>query len=1342
MGENLFKYGSYDLDKDLLLKTLQYEDNLKNFSRHMGYTPEQDVQFRKIVKHLYDGINSGTISGDGFGNFTDNGQNLPEYNDLYRAGLTYVHKNANAIRDYELSNKQKDITEDKQKFDPNIHGFDSYFLKDLSPFSSSETDLTNAIKDYVNTYPDKATTLKDLSIRLTNYQTKFNNFSDLDFSDYDINSNDYNEKINQFKVAISDGDLSIEDRMLGRSIGLGNYIDVVFGNSTPSLTGQDIVGGQEGDDVETSEVKTDEGQDQKAQQNLDWIFKQGWTINDQNKWVMPNGSVTTFDSNENPIESIQQMTFGDYWTNDYLENPDSAGWWNSLTDSDKNRMKSIFIDVASIIDPEPFTAAGLGYSSDYFTHQADKLDGTVNWGRTALNVGLSTLGAVPVLGDAALGFRIGNNIAKVTKTLSLMLGIPGVVALIDQSPEIGESFNKLRTGAKNMTVQDWRNVYNVFTVVFGITNATRTSVGSAKAKKKLENSEQGLMITITRNGKEENLVFKNQDEIAEIRSKQNNPEELQKYLTETFEGLDNISLKNVKTIKEGWEKTDKWWKPRRKTHQEVETQQVGLLKTNSSKWSRSRHYEKKYGNVVDNATTPNKKSTQPETPRRTNENETGEALQDAITTAEVNSTKPVNETITAETPVVETSKPVETSVTSKPTETPNASEIKPNTEINVTADINSKVATSNAGSIKTKLNKYIKNKKKGGEDLERALNILDTKQNASGVYSMRTANDVALGKTAPSKEYLLVYQYLIKSGMDDQAAKQMLRDARFFKQGGIIKAQAGFKLPELIENFVYLPNTTSKGWANSNASLRSENLSSLGDLDRTKELDLNQHVKAMYQGDTGNADRVNDFVNWITNTFGENTDLPINDILNAYNTEINDAYKYKRSDIGTTYNREGDELTRHFNQLHRKRHASQNAIGGLYGYDEGSEHINGSTTMARGIDISGNEVELDLSNTPLANLFAGKKLYNRGDGYLYVKDVQPIIPEESEDLGNDENNGREGNMLDTDSLSLKGTSIPKKPTNINWQGILSTGQYLNALRTNKKMLDLTSENQPLLYDPKEDTRIVYGNLRALIQGRKNAGIIMNQASKAITSDGQQYIAQMLEAANMGANQISQGEQLDDQAILENTEKSWQQSIQNHENRYNIAMKNRENIYQVNKENLLAKASNMRANYESTDKYINEIKTLLAREANENNKYRKYYYNLGLQNAIKSNPGNWIDGWNTSHQDLWDRGQSGEDLSPQEQLDYTKIRSLVSQVYNNLLASEYGVDLGGVNTSSIKYGYNPTIPRQIAEAKKGGKINSEMVKTIISYLKESNKNYNKAIDRSVKGLYNHIKLQRK
>jgi hypothetical protein len=137
-------------------------------------------------------------------------------------------------------------------------------------------------------------------------------------------------------------------------------------------------------------------------------------------------------------------------------------------------MWSILCDVISIIDPEPFSAAGLGYTSDYLTHQADKEDGDVSWGRTALNVGLSTLGAVPVVGDMVLGSRIGKNIGKVTKTLGLMLGIPSVAMLVNQMPEIKVSMNKFIDGAKNMSVDDWRNIYNVFTVVLGGTNVART----------------------------------------------------------------------------------------------------------------------------------------------------------------------------------------------------------------------------------------------------------------------------------------------------------------------------------------------------------------------------------------------------------------------------------------------------------------------------------------------------------------------------------------------------------------------------------------------------------------------------------------------------------------------------------------------------------------------------------------------------------------------------------------------------------------------------------------------------------------------------------------------------
>jgi hypothetical protein len=59
-----------------------------------------------------------------------------------------------------------------------------------------------------------------------------------------------------------------------------------------------------------------------------------------------------------------------------------------------------------------------------------------------------------------------------------------------------------------------------------------------------------------------------------------------------------------------------------------------------------------------------------------------------------------------------------------------------------------------------------------------------------------------------------------------------------------------------------------------------------------------------------------------------------------------------------------------------------------------------------------------------------------------------------------------------------------------------------------------------------------------------------------------------------------------------------------------------------------------------------------------------------------------------------------------------------------------------------YGYGIKKPTWQPVYKSGGTISNDMVKAVVAYLKESNKNYNKDIDRSVRGLYNRIKLQKR
>jgi hypothetical protein len=70
----------------------------------------------------------------------------------------------------------------------------------------------------------------------------------------------------------------------------------------------------------------------------------------------------------------------------------------------------IAADVASVVDPEPFTAGGLALTGTGLRtyNRATDADG-FTWsdaGHTALDAGLSLLGMIPVVGDAALAARV------------------------------------------------------------------------------------------------------------------------------------------------------------------------------------------------------------------------------------------------------------------------------------------------------------------------------------------------------------------------------------------------------------------------------------------------------------------------------------------------------------------------------------------------------------------------------------------------------------------------------------------------------------------------------------------------------------------------------------------------------------------------------------------------------------------------------------------------------------------------------------------------------------------------------------------------------------------------
>lgn len=147
---------------------------------------------------------------------------------------------------------------------------------------------------------------------------------------------------------------------------------------------------------------------------------------------------------------------------------------NTEWTADQTReLMGIAADVASVVDPEPFTAGGLALTGTGLRtyNRATDADG-FTWsdaGHTALDAGLSLLGMIPVVGDAALAARV---VGKLQKAAG-WLGAAFAAASVPQAAKA--AWNKVVNG-QDMTVDDWRAIGNV---LMGATQARRIQLNRA-----------------------------------------------------------------------------------------------------------------------------------------------------------------------------------------------------------------------------------------------------------------------------------------------------------------------------------------------------------------------------------------------------------------------------------------------------------------------------------------------------------------------------------------------------------------------------------------------------------------------------------------------------------------------------------------------------------------------------------------------------------------------------------------------------------------------------------------------------------------------------------------------
>lgn len=144
---------------------------------------------------------------------------------------------------------------------------------------------------------------------------------------------------------------------------------------------------------------------------------------------------------------------------------------------DKTReLIGIAADVASVVDPEPISAAGLALSGTGLRtwNRIFDEDGFTlsDAGHTLLDTGLSALGAIPIVGDAALSARILGKLQKASGWL-------GAIFAAGSVPQAAKAaWNKVING-QDMTVDDWRAIGNV---IMGFTQARRMQLNNSAGK--------------------------------------------------------------------------------------------------------------------------------------------------------------------------------------------------------------------------------------------------------------------------------------------------------------------------------------------------------------------------------------------------------------------------------------------------------------------------------------------------------------------------------------------------------------------------------------------------------------------------------------------------------------------------------------------------------------------------------------------------------------------------------------------------------------------------------------------------------------------------------------------
>lgn len=1040
--------------------------------------------------------------------------------------------------------------------------------------------------------------------------------------------------------------------------------------------------------------------DNMSQEMKKPVFQEGGNISQgESVWDFINGGEGQLGQFNAGQAAQSKITKGDP-KNRQPQKKENGYSSTNFTSTDYARLAAIGADIAALVDPEPISAGVLGVGSDVTNFVSDLKEGygvMNSLGNFAANLGLSAIGLIPVLGDAAgSGSKVVKSLIKLSPKISKALFASGVLTGVSNADEIVKSFSKIgKSGPENdMSMSDWRNIGLGIQLLLGGANMAKNARAAKKfqaAKEASKTNHVDVKVRNTSTGDEQVMRFLGPKDTAKL-NKAKTPQEVNEVIDShpSYKGQYEV-VTDTKTGHSWLGENSSWLKPwtwRQKTSTNI-LQGESVNPVYDIKGLRKNYNDLQTGRT--RYLMGSMKETSP----------------DIIVPGQTTFTRSFPYPMRTDPALgplpVMPGKPLLPSPPPTRPQVPFRNDIAAESSLLARAKAYREAIKSTVGKKHSPEYSELINRGRQGNEL-RSLGLW--KEGGRLMPKAQLGMLVRPEDPKPFGKGLSTLNMSAPQLTKPDVSLPFDNGNRPIQYTSTPNYGTGYSSNRDYSNKEY--GTTNKvnlsGIKAANAKLRDRALHPehmAPQYDYTDAQANTDKVRGIWQSNPNN--RTNDLMRWVSAWAKENPGQSQLKMLADYNRQIDKMYDYKRAMGTPTYS--GDRSYRHgnavamFNRRNRAIYGSANAPSGVHGYSVPQENFNGTTTAQRFIDITDNDIsDLKFNFKPNApesfkQLFNG--LVKDKTGRYYVQDRTMNIPK------------LEMPVPDLEKTPLgPGTSPthppvdntnPPSPAKVspNWGNLISdmlpdalaAGRYLAALQHNRDQLDLAKKMPVMLYDPMEAHKWMFGDEQAVMSGRRSAGQLNHMASRPVTSDAAQAQAAQLEAFMKGREYITQGERQDAANRERTAEAEWQQERMNQQSRYNTAMQNRQNLFGKKVNDLNAEAMKRRADYESLNGLMAQLEQAARAKREQDEPLREQAEQASLQNDISANMSAYgIPATPDEQQlinDLLTGNRKLSSLSEDEAKSYQRLSNAIQEEVARRVYASKGIS------------YRPFTPREVA-----------------------------------------------